>query len=264
MQEGKIMDFGIEGKTALVTGGSRGLGRQAALSLASEGVNVAICGRTQNMLDKTVAEIKATGASSIGILADVSDPNSIEPLHQQVVEKFGPIDILFNNVGGTRSKTDIGELSLEDFKAGFEINLFGGFQLMTLVIPHMRTQNWGRIINNASIWGREYGGNISYMSAKAALIGATKHAALTLAKDGILVNSIAPGSISHSLGSWEKFQKENPSHVVKEFISNNLPMGKFGWAEPVGDLVAFLASNRAGMITGACIVVDGGQSHSMI
>ena len=128
----------------------------------------------------------------------------------------------------------------------------------------MRTQNWGRIINNASIWGREYGGNISYMSAKAALIGATKHAALTLAKDGILVNSIAPGSISHSLGSWEKFQKENPSHVVKEFISNNLPMGKFGWAEPVGDLVAFLASNRAGMITGACIVVDGGQSHSMI
>ncbi len=101
------MDFGIEGKTALVTGGSRGLGRQAALSLASEGVNVAICGRTQDMLDKAVAEIEATGASSIGILADVSDPDSIEPLHKQVVEKFGPIDILFNNVGGTRSKTDI-------------------------------------------------------------------------------------------------------------------------------------------------------------
>ena len=102
------------------------------------------------------------------------------------------------------------------------------------------------------------------MSAKAALIGATKHAAISLAKDGVLANSIAPGSIAHAGGSWERFQNENPSEVVKEFIDQNLPMGRFGWPEPVGDMVAFLASERAGLITGASIVIDGGQGISMI
>ena len=258
------MDLGIQGRVALVTGGSRGLGRQAALSLAGEGVNVAVCGRTKETVDRTVAEIESTGVSAAGIVADVSDTSMAEPLHRQVVERLGPIDILVNNVGGSRSRSDVTELSLEDFKGSFDINLFGGFQLMTLVIPHMREQKWGRIINNASIWGREYGGNISYMSAKAALIGATKHAARTLAKDGVLVNSIAPGSISHPGGSWERFQNEQPAEVVEEFIEHNLPIGRFGWPEPVGDLVAFLASERASMITGACILIDGGQSYSMI
>ena len=102
------------------------------------------------------------------------------------------------------------------------------------------------------------------MSAKAALIGATKNTAISLAKDGVLVNSIAPGSIEHPGGSWERFQNENPENVVENFIETHLPMGKFGWPEPVGDIVAFLASERASLITGACIVVDGGQSHSMI
>ena len=87
---------------------------------------------------------------------------------------------------------------------------------------------------------------------------------MTLAKDGVLVNSIAPGSISHAQGGWESFQNDNPPEVVEAFIERNLPMGRFGWPEPVGDLVAFLASERAGLITGACIVVDGGQSYSLI
>lgn len=258
------MDLGIHGKTALVTGGSRGLGRQCALSLAREGVNVAICGRTRETLDRTVKELEAFGVSSIGVVADVSDASSMDALHQQVVDGLGPIDILVNNAGGSRARTDILGTSLDDFKGTFDLNLFGGFQLMKLVIPHMREQRWGRIINIASIWGREHGGNISYMSAKAALIGATKHAAITLAKDGILVNSIAPGSIAHAGGGWERFQREQPPEVVQDFIKNNLPMGRFGWPEPVGDLVAFLSSERASLITGACIVIDGGQSKSMI
>jgi 3-oxoacyl-[acyl-carrier protein] reductase len=258
------MDLGIQGKTALVTGGSRGLGRQCALSLAREGVNVAICGRTRETLDKTVKELEAFGVIATGVVADVSDASAMDALHQQVVDGLGPIDILVNNAGGSRARTDITGTSLEDFKGTFDLNLFGGFQLMRLVIPHMREQRWGRIINIASIWGREHGGNISYMSAKAALIGATKHAALTLAKDGILVNSIAPGSIAHAGGGWERFQREQPPEVVQDFIKNNLPMGRFGWPEPVGDLVAFLSSERASLITGACIVIDGGQSKSMI
>lgn len=258
------MDLGIKGKVALVTGGSRGLGRQAALSLAQEGVNVAICGRTRETLDKTVAELKANGVDSVGVVADVGVQSDIESLHQAVVDGLGQIDILVNNAGGSLSREDITAVSMDAYKETFEVNLFGGFALMQLAIPHMRQQGWGRIINIASIYGREWGGNISYMSAKAALIGATKHAAQTLGKDGVLVNSIAPGSISHEGGTWETFQRDQPKEVVEDFIKNNLPMGKFGDPEPLGDLVAFLASERASLISGACIVIDGGQSHSMI
>ena len=258
------MDLGIRGKVALVTGGSRGLGLQCALSLAGEGVKVAVCGRTQKNLDKAVERIKELGVDSTGLVADVSDLTGLEALHGAVVDALGPVNILVNNVGGSRSKSDIAGTSLDDIMGTFDVNLFGGFQLMKLVIPHMMEQQWGRIVNIASIWGREHGGNISYMSAKAALIAATKHAAVSLAKDGVLVNSIAPGSISHPGGSWERFQNENSPEVVGSFIENNLPMGKFGWPGPVGDLTAFLASERASLITGACIVVDGGQSKSMI
>ena len=134
---------------------------------------------------------------------------------------------------------------------------------MKLAIPHMRSQRWGRIINIASIWGREYGGAFSYMSAKAALIAATSHAARTLAKDGVMVNSVAPGSTEFPGGGWERFQRDNPPELVQDFVEHNLPMGRFGWPEPVGDLVAFLASQRTSLITGACIVIDGGQSYSL-
>ncbi|MDD9994554.1 MAG: SDR family NAD(P)-dependent oxidoreductase, partial [Dehalococcoidia bacterium] len=182
----------------------------------------------------------------------------------EAVAELGPIDILVNNVGGTRSREDISGATLEDFVGTFDLNLFGGYELTRLVIPHMKERGWGRIINIASIWGREYGGNVSYMAAKAGLIGATKHAAVSLAKHGILVNSIAPGSISHAGGTWERFQQSNPPDVVRDFIDRNLPLGRFGWPEPVGDLVAFLASDRAGMVTGACIPIDGGQGISMI
>ncbi len=258
------MDLGINGKVALVTGGSRGLGFNAALSLANEGVNIAICGRTKQTLDDAVAVIKDQGGSAVGIEADVSDTGSLETLHFQVIDAIGPIDILVNNVGGSGDTSDIGDTSLDDLRTVFDLNLFGSYELMRIVIPHMRQQKWGRIINIASIYGREHGGKLSYMSAKAGLIAATKHAALTLAPDGVLVNSIAPGSIQHPGGSWERFEKSNPSDVVDEFISRNLPMGKWGWPEPVGDMVAFMASERLGLMTGACVVIDGGQSHSMI
>jgi len=197
-------------------------------------------------------------------VVDISDVSDAKTLHDSVVAGLGPLDILVNNVGGSLTGSDLLGTNLDDLKATLDLNLFGGYELMRLVIPHMREQKWGRIINIASIYGRELGGDLAYMTAKAAVIAATKHAALSLAKDGILVNSIAPGSISHPDGSWERFQNENPVDVVNSFIERNLPMGRFGWPEPVGDTAAFLASERANLITGACIVVDGGQSYSSI
>ena len=143
------MDLGIAGKVALVTGGSRGLGRQAALALANEGVNVAICGRTKDTLDRTVEELRSTGVISQGFVADVSNVEEIHTLHNSVVSQLGPIDILVNNAGGSTTRDDITQISLEEFKSTFDLNLFGGFQLMREVIPHMTNQGWGRIINIA-------------------------------------------------------------------------------------------------------------------
>ncbi len=258
------MELDLGGKVALVTGGSRGLGRHCALSLAREGADVAICGRTPQTLEAAAAELAALGARVATVVGDVGERSDIGRIHAAATAALGPVDILVNNVGGTRSREDISGTGLDDFAGTFDLNLFGGYELTRLALPHMRERGWGRIINIASIWGREYGGNISYMAAKAALIAATKHAAVSLGRHGILVNSIAPGSISHPGGTWERFQRDSPPEAVRDFIDRNLPLGRFGWPEPVGDLVAFLASDRAGMITGACIPVDGGQGISMI
>ncbi len=257
------MDLGIKDRVGIVTGGSRGLGRVSALSLAREGVKVAICGRTQSTLDKTVDELKSMGVAAVGIVADIAELPSAQLVYERTEAELGPVDIVVNNVGGRRGST-MTATSDEEFKAGFELNLFAALRLMRLAIPGMVARGWGRIINVASIWGREYGGAADYMAAKAALIAASKYAAIELVKDNVLVNSIAPGSILHPGSGWERFSNEQPAEVVQEFISRNLPAGRFGWPEPVGDIVAFLASERASMVSGACINVDAGQSKSLI
>ena len=138
------------------------------------------------------------------------------------------------------------------------------YLLTRATLDHMKQQGWGRIINIGSIFGREYGGVISYMSAKAALMAASKHLALELASKGVTVNTIAPGSILFDGGVWDRFQKNSSPEDVARFIEQNLPSGKFGGPEPIGDTVAFLASQNAWLITGTCINMDGGQSKSLI
>ena len=137
-------------------------------------------------------------------------------------------------------------------------------ELIALVLPHMREQRWGRIISVSSIYGREYGGSIDYMTGKAALIAFSKHLALNLMKENVLVNCIAPGSIDFPGSSWDRFQQNSTPEQVAEFIDRNLPAGRFGWPEPIGDTIAFLASERANLITGTCLNVDGGQSRSLL
>ncbi len=257
------MDLGIKGKVALVTGGSRGLGRQSALALAAEGVNVAICARGEGALNQTADELRATGVHVGAFIADLSDESGAADLVTKTEAELGPIDILVNNVGGSLGTSDLVNSSLDDFHMVMNANLWSAVALMKQVVPGMQEKGWGRVINISSIFGREYGGTAPYMVAKAAMIAATKHTGMAVAKDGVTVNSVAPGSILHSGGSWEKFVTNNTAEVVDEFIARNLPMGKFGWPEPVGAAVAFLASQQADLITGACLNVDGGQSHNL-
>ena len=257
------MDLGIKGRTALVTGGSRGLGRQAALALAREGVNVAICARGEETLDKTAGELKSLGVKVAAFTADLNDPEAAESLLQDTTRELGSPDILVNNVGGSMGTSDLLNSSTEDFLKVMEVNTWSAVRLMKMAVPAMQQRKWGRVINIASIYGREHGGTAPYMAAKAAMIAASKHLALTVAKDGVCVNAIAPGSILFDGGTWDRFIKNNSKAAVDEFVARNLPMGKFGWPEPIGAAVAFLASDHAGLIVGACLNIDGGQSHSL-
>lgn len=258
------MDLGIEGKTALVTGGTRGLGREAALALAREGVNVGVCARTADGLERARKEIEACGVSCAAAAADMGEPDAAEAVVQAIQRELGEVDILVNNVGGSLGTSDVLSSSEEDFHKVFDANLWSAVRLMKALAPGMRERGWGRIVNISSIYGREHGGTAPYMAAKAAVIAVSKHLALTLAKDGVTVNAIAPGSILHPGGNWERFVNNSSQEVVDEFIARNLPMGRFGWPEPIGATVAFLASQQAALILGACINVDGGQSHSLI
>ena len=258
------MDLGIKGRVALVTGGSRGLGRQAALTLAREGCRVSICGRGAEDLDAALSEMKAMGYDVLGVQADVATAEGAEAFFNESVAAFGQVDILVNNVGGTRGGRDFDSTTDQDWYETLDLNLMSTVRLTRLVTPGMKERRWGRVVNIASIWGREYGGGLSYMTAKAAVIAFSKHIAQSLAPYNVLVNTVAPGSIQFPGGSWDRFVQSNSEEVVQQFIERQLPMGKFGWPEPLGETVAFLCSERADMITGASITVDGGQSRSLI
>ena len=257
------MDLSLNGKVAMITGGSRGLGRQCALALGQEGCAVSICGRDGARVNATATELAAQGIKVHGSQADVTRPDDAARFLAETAAALGAPDILVNNVGGRRGSALFDETTMEQFLEGLEVNLISAVRMTKLALPHMQAQGWGRIINIASIYGREHGGSVDYMTGKAGMIAFSKHLALQLASSGVLVNCVAPGSIDFPGSSWDRFQQNNTSEVVDEFIDRNLPMGKFGWPEPIGETVAFLASDRANLITGACINVDGGQSKSL-
>ena len=258
------MDLGLSNRNAIITGGSRGLGRQIALSLAQEGCNITICAREPKQLSETAKEIEALGVRVASVEVDITDPDAPEMI-VSAANSINPLDILINNVGGgSRGGPSLEATTDQELQEALQLNLLAATRLIRLVTPSMRAAQWGRIVSVASIWGREYGGTIGYMTGKAALIAMSKHLAIELAPDNILVNTIAPGSIRFPGGSWERFATTQPEEVVSRFIETNLPLGKFGWPEPVGDLVAYLCSERAGLITGTCINIDGGQTRSLI
>ena len=258
------MDLGINGRVALVTGGSQGLGRAAATSLAREGARVAICARGQDKLEETADELTGQGGHVSPFVCDLTELQAPGLLVSNIENSIGPIEILVNNVGGSLGTSDVLSSTEKDFHRVFEVNLWSAVRLMKLLVPGMQERRWGRVINIASIYGREHGGTAPYMAAKASLIAITKHLALTAAPHGVCVNAVAPGSILAPGGSWERFINRETAETVNEFIARNMPIGRFGWPEPVGDTVAFLASECASLIVGACVNVDGGQSHSSI
>ena len=258
------MDLQLAGKVAIVTGGSKGLGLASAQALAEEGARVVVCARGRVALAAAVADLRTRvgEAGAIGVEADVSTPEGCANVIEQTRAAFHRIDILVNNVGKAGG-TDIVSTPDEEWHSALAQTLFPAIRMSRLAVPEMRRGGSGVILMIASIWGRESGGRMTYNAVKAAEISLAKAMAQQLAKDNIRVNSIAPGSILFECGSWWKRQQDDPAGIAA-FIKSDLPFGRFGQAREVGDVVAFLASPRAGWISGACVTVDGCQSRSNI
>lgn len=256
------MDFGLQGKVALVTGGSRGIGRAIVHDFAKEGCRVAFSARGAEVLRATEKELTALGAEVFAVQADMTNTADIEQMVTQTVARFGTVDILVNNVGGSRGG-QTWDTTDEDWAEVLYLNLFAAVRTSRLVVPLMRQKHWGRIINITSIYGREAGGAMTYNAVKASMNSWSKSLSKQLAKDGILVNVVAPGSVLFPGGSWERRQQDNPV-FIENFVRTEMPLGRFGQPEEIAAMVVFLASERASLLTGACINVDGCQSRSNI
>jgi 3-oxoacyl-[acyl-carrier protein] reductase len=258
------MDLALSGKVALVTGGSRGLGLASARALVGEGCCVAICARGEAGLAAAAAELRRHGGddSVLAVAADVTSADDLERLMLRVGEAFGGLDILVNNVGLGRG-AGIADTSDAEWREAIDHTLFPAIRASRLAVPRMRRRGGGAIIMIASIYGREAGGRMTYNAVKAAEISLAKSMARELARDNIRVNSVAPGSILFPGGSWHRRQQDDPQGIA-EFVRRELPFGRFGRPEEVGDVVAFLASPRASWISGASVTVDGSQSRSLI
>lgn len=254
------MDLGLKDKAALITGGSRGIGRAIALGLAAEGCRVAICARTPDRLEQTRQEVAAAGADCLAIAADMTQPADIDRAVAETIRRFGTLHILINNVGGSRGST-VEQTTDEDWYYSIDLNLMAAIRASRAALPEMRRNNWGRILIISSIFGREAGGTAPYNAVKAAEISLAKSLAREEAKNGIRANSVAPGSILFPGGSWQRRMDANPE-AIQKFVEQDMPLGRFGRPEEVADVVVFLASERAGLVNGASITVDGSQSRS--
>ena len=258
------MDLELEGKVAVVTGASRGIGLAIARSLAAEGAKLALCARGGDALGAVAEDLVGSGVDVYHQAVDLAEPDGADGFLRGVVDRYGRIDVLVNNVGGNRRKP-FEETTDQDWLDILELNVFSAFRMSRRAIPVMREGGGGSIVFISSVFGREKGGpGLSiYNTTKSAMISAAGIMALELAGSGIRVNSVAPGSIRFEGGSWDKRVKADPEGM-KAFVEANLPLGRFGRAEEVADVVAFLASERASLITGACIPVDGAQGRSLI
>ena len=255
------MDLKLEGKAALITGSSRGIGRAIAASLAREGVRVCVSARGAEALEQTAAELRAAGAQVATFVGDVATPEGATAAVDAAARAFGTLDILVNNVGGSGGAGSFDQATAPQWKDVMDRNLMSAVWCSQRAVELMRERGGGCIVHINSIYGREYAASAPYTAAKAGVTALTKEMAVDLARHRIRVNGVAPGSIFFPGGSWDRRQKAQPEKVEK-LLRAEIPWGRFGTPEEVADVVVFLCSERARWVTGATLPVDGGQGRA--
>ena len=266
------MNLGLQEKVVLVTGASKGLGKAIAEAFAAEGSRVALTARNQRELEQIVQEIQQRGGQAIALAADLTNANAVNHLVAETIAHFGTVHVLVNNAGSIGRFAAFEELSDDDWANLFNVNLFSAVHITRAVLPAMRKQHWGRIINMASESGIQPDPEMPhYNASKAAMINLTKSLSKAYAKDGILVNTISPAFIKtplveHMLADQAAVKRITVQQAEEEFLCHNRPhieLGRAGKPEEVAAAVVFLASEAASFITGANLRVDGGSVASV-
>ena len=250
--------FTFKGQIAIITGSSEGIGLSTAVLLANHGATVVINGRDEKKLMMAEERIRMAGSSGIlSLSGDVTNPSTIEDIVNETIHHFGKVDILVNNVGGGDNIHKIEQITDEAWQKGFNFNLTGSFAMCRAVVPFMRMNKYGRIVNVSSVAGR-FKGRLSgpvYSSAKAGLQGLTRHLAWDLASEGITVNAVAPGFVDtpRAVKKFNEFSPKEQNRFMQE-----IPMHRFATTEEVAWAILFLASTVASYITGITLDVNGG------